>query len=60
MHINPLHFLQKGIPILGWLPQYNTEKAITDLVGGITIGLTLIPQSIAYSALAGLSPQVFF
>lgn len=49
----------KKIPILSWLPQYNGHTALADLVAGITVGLTLIPQSIAYAALADLSPQVF-
>lgn len=48
------------VPILGWLPHYNTETALGDLIAGITVGLTLIPQSIAYAALAGLEPQVRF
>lgn len=51
-------FVKGGFPLLGWLPQYNAEKAVSDLVAGISIGLTLIPQVIAYSALAGLTPQV--
>lgn len=41
-----------------WLPLYDAEKGISDLVAGITVGLTLIPQSIAYAALAGLGPEV--
>lgn len=55
---NPLAAVQRGIPILQWLPLYDAEKGISDLVAGITVGLTLIPQSIAYAALAGLGPEV--
>lgn len=50
--------IKQVIPILQWLPQYNSEKAISDVVAGITVGLTIIPQSIAYAVLAGLSPEV--
>lgn len=50
--------LKRGIPIYSWLPHYNSEKAISDLIAGFTIGLTLIPQSLAYAALAGLSAEV--
>ncbi|XP_025200768.1 sodium-independent sulfate anion transporter-like isoform X2 [Melanaphis sacchari] len=32
--------------------------AMGDMIAGITIGLTMIPQSIAYASLANLSPQV--
>ncbi|XP_026750250.2 sodium-independent sulfate anion transporter [Galleria mellonella] len=49
--------LHKRIPITAWLPQYNTEKAVGDLIAGITVGLTVIPQSLAYSNIAGLPPQ---
>ncbi|XP_065173234.1 sodium-independent sulfate anion transporter-like [Atheta coriaria] len=49
--------VKEVVPILGWLPHYNTETALGDLIAGITVGLTLIPQSIAYAALAGLEPQ---
>ncbi|XP_026470655.1 sodium-independent sulfate anion transporter-like, partial [Ctenocephalides felis] len=40
-----------------WLPSYDREAAVSDMIAGITIGLTLIPQSIAYAALAGLTAQ---
>lgn len=48
----------KRIPVLTWLPKYNANAAISDLVAGITVGLTVIPQAIAYSNVAGLPPQV--
>ncbi|XP_029176003.1 sodium-independent sulfate anion transporter-like [Nylanderia fulva] len=47
----------KYVPILGWLPRYTQTKAVSDLIAGITLGLTMIPQSIAYAALAGLTAQ---
>jgi len=53
-------FLHQHIPITKWLPKYNNEKAMGDMIAGITIGLTMIPQSIAYASLANLSPQVIF
>jgi len=48
---------KKRLPILSWLPQYNTEKAISDAIAGVTVGLTVIPQGIAYAVVAGLEPQ---
>lgn len=50
--------LYKRIPILKWLPEYNLNFAVADLVAGITVGLTVIPQGIAYSNVAGLPPQI--
>ncbi|XP_076622162.1 sodium-independent sulfate anion transporter [Colletes latitarsis] len=47
----------KYVTVLSWLPKYTQLDAISDLVAGISLGLTLIPQSIAYAALAGLTAQ---
>lgn len=49
--------LFKRIPILSWLPQYDKGAAVSDLVAGFTVGLTVIPQAIAYANVAGLPPQ---
>ena len=50
--------LYKRVPILSWLPQYSLNYAVADLVAGLTVGLTVIPQAIAYANVAGLPPQV--
>ena len=34
--------------------RYNSQDAVGDLVAGITVGLTVIPQALAYSGIAGL------
>ncbi|XP_014476440.1 PREDICTED: sodium-independent sulfate anion transporter-like [Dinoponera quadriceps] len=49
--------VKNRVPILKWLPRYKVEDALGDLVAGLTVGLTLIPQAIAYAGLAGLDPQ---
>ncbi|CAK1547239.1 unnamed protein product [Leptosia nina] len=49
--------MQKRLPITKWLPAYNSEKALADIIAGITVGLTVIPQALAYATLAGLPPQ---
>lgn len=49
--------LRKRIPILSWAPQYNATWAISDLLAGITVGLTVIPQAIAYANIAGIPPE---
>lgn len=50
-------FIHKRIPITSWLPRYNSEMAIADAIAGVTVGLTVMPQALAYAALAGLQPQ---
>lgn len=52
--------LYRRLPFLRWLPTYNSHDAFGDLVAGITVGLTVIPQSLAYSNVAGLPAQVRF
>jgi sulfate permease, SulP family len=44
------------IPILDWLPNYQKAWFKGDLFAGITIGVMLIPQGIAYAIIAGLPP----
>lgn len=51
-------FLNKHVPITRWLPEYDSEKFIADLIAGVTVGLTVMPQALAYATLAGLEPQV--
>ncbi|KAF6200827.1 hypothetical protein GE061_005274 [Apolygus lucorum] len=50
-------YMNRRIPITEWMTHYTKEDALGDLIAGITIALTIIPQSIAYAALAGLDPQ---
>ncbi|EDW74635.1 uncharacterized protein Dwil_GK22031 [Drosophila willistoni] len=44
-------------PILKWLPRYRMEYLLQDFIAGFTVGLTTIPQAIAYGVVAGLEPQ---
>eukprot|EP00092_Neocalanus_flemingeri_P034435 GFUD01037444.1.p1 GENE.GFUD01037444.1~~GFUD01037444.1.p1 ORF type:complete len:657 (+),score=135.37 GFUD01037444.1:71-2041(+) len=49
--------LTSRLPIVSWLPAYDLECAVSDLIAGVTVGLTVIPQGIAYAIVAGLPPQ---
>lgn len=49
--------MKKRLPIVVWLPHYNITTLIQDIIAGITVGLTAIPQGIAYAVVAGLSPE---
>ena len=48
--------LTKFLPILEWLPQYKKSDLPGDLSAGLTVGIMLIPQGMAYAMLAGLEP----
>ncbi|CAH0579521.1 unnamed protein product [Chrysodeixis includens] len=49
---------KRRLPITIWLPKYSFEYLLRDAIAGITVGLTSIPQGIAYAMVAGLPPQV--
>lgn len=46
----------KFIPILNWIKNYSAGDFKGDLNAGITVGIMLIPQGMAYAVLAGLPP----
>ena len=45
---------------MDWLPNYRKDYIVSDLVAGLTVGLTVIPQAIAYANVAGLPLQVSY
>lgn len=49
--------LYKRLPITQWLPRYDKASAVGDILAGITVGLMVIPQGLAYSGIAGLPTQ---
>ena len=48
--------MKRFIPILEWLPNYQPGYLKGDLSAGLTVGVMLIPQGMAYAMLAGLPP----
>lgn len=50
--------VRKRLPILDWSRRYTWQKFAADCIAGITVGLTILPQGLAYASLAGLPPQV--
>eukprot|EP00501_MAST-03F_sp_TOSAG23-6_P002555 GSMAST32.ASY1.ANO1.2695.1 assembled CDS len=52
-------FWKSKFPPLVWFPEYKTdllENLKCDIVGGLTVGFMLVPQSMAYALLAGMNP----
>ena len=47
--------LENIFPIINWLPKLSKQNILDDLVAGITVAIMLIPQSISYADIAGLS-----
>ncbi|KAF7236903.1 Sodium-independent sulfate anion transporter [Varanus komodoensis] len=48
---------KKRLPVLRWLPKYSLQWLQFDFVAGLTVGLTVVPQALAYAAVAGLPVQ---
>ena len=42
------------ITITQWLPQITKKDIKADVVAGLTVGIILVPQGIAYAMIAGL------
>lgn len=57
---SPKRLVCSAFPILRWSRTYDTSSAVGDLIAGVTVALTLVPQSIAYASLAGFEPQVLY
>jgi sodium-independent sulfate anion transporter 11 len=50
-------YLQERVPIIHWLPRYNPRWLLNDTLAGITVGVLLIPQSLAYAKIATIPGQ---
>ncbi|XP_071639580.1 sodium-independent sulfate anion transporter isoform X1 [Temnothorax longispinosus] len=50
-------YVVRRLPILSWLPRYRPAWILQDALAGITVGLTAVPQGIAYGIVAGLNPE---
>ena len=50
--------IKSFIPILEWLPNYKKKWLKGDIGAGLTVGVMLIPQGMAYATIAGL-PAVY-
>lgn len=57
IHKNWKETVYRRIYILTWIRSYDQSTAVSDVIAGITLGLTMIPQAIAYAALAQLPSQ---
>lgn len=48
--------IKEWIPAFGWLNTYSKQDFRSDLAAGLTVGVMLIPQGMAYAMIAGLPP----
>ena len=50
--------MRRYVPSIDWLQTYRLEDFKGDLPAGLTVGVMLIPQGMAYAMIAGL-PVVY-
>ncbi|CAF1120009.1 unnamed protein product [Didymodactylos carnosus] len=50
-------YVQGLFPIVGWLPRYNLTWFTGDLIAGLTVGVIIVPQGMAYAKIAQLPPE---
>lgn len=50
-------YIYARLPILRWLRKYSVrDNLLKDVIGGLTIGVVQIPQSMGYALMAGVPP----
>ncbi|XP_052825808.1 sodium-independent sulfate anion transporter-like [Octopus bimaculoides] len=49
--------LKQKFPISQWLPKYKCSYLKSDIIAGLTVTLTVVPQGLAYAKIARLPPQ---
>lgn len=47
--------LKRKLPIINWLPKYNLVDLKGDVIAGVSVAFTIIPQALALATLAGLT-----
>ena len=48
--------LKRFFPFLSWIGNYDRSLLYGDLIAGITVGIMLVPQGMAYAMIAGMPP----
>lgn len=49
--------LQQWLPFLRWWPRVNRSTLRADVLAGLTGGLILVPQGVAFATIAGMPPE---
>jgi len=50
-------YLRSKVPFLPWVRNYNLKCLQGDIIAGLTVGLMVVPQGLAYAHLAELPPN---
>jgi solute carrier family 26 (sodium-independent sulfate anion transporter), member 11 len=50
------YLIQKA-PLVQWIRHYSPRWIVNDLIAGLTVGVILVPQALAYAKIAGIPLQ---
>ncbi|RDW82228.1 SulP family sulfate permease [Coleophoma cylindrospora] len=50
-------YLLEKVPIVNWISNYSTKWILNDVIAGLTIGVLLVPQALAYAKIATIPLQ---
>ena len=49
--------IAKVVPMFGWLPRYNRKWLRPDLIAGVSVAALVIPKSLGYAGIVGVSVE---
>jgi high affinity sulfate transporter 1 len=52
----PVSLTRRLLPILRWLPEYQRNWLLPDVLAGIAVWAVMVPESMAYSSILGVPP----
>lgn len=52
-------FVLNRLPIIKWIRKYRPRTFVSDVIAGLTVGLMVVPQALAYASIAGLPLEVW-
>src|SRR5262245_61979496 len=47
---------QRLLPILGWLPGYQRDWLLPDVLAGLAVWAVMVPEGMAYAGIVGVPP----
>lgn len=56
--LDPKDYFIRKVPFIKWLRRYSPSKFLSDVIAGMTVGLMVVPQALAYAKIAGLPLEV--
>lgn len=50
-------YVRDLVPVAQWIPKYSPRWLVNDAIAGLSVGLVLVPQALAYAKIAGVPLQ---